>query len=295
MVAPAARVALLLVAAGLTAACAGGGLSVEPLPEPPPTAATTSTAAPPDHSREELPSARGRTTTTAVVVGPGPANLHGTVIGPGGPVAGATVRVERFVGDTSVATDVSSPDGAWTLPGVMGGNYRIRAWRAPDLAQLEPARLFLGARDSTPVELKVEQFAGPHAAPALTPNPATVDQPVTLVVQISSRSVDESGIVRAVPQPGVRVELSVLPAWLIRSANVTLTDGTGRARWDLLCRAAGPQALSVVVNSATTLALTVPACVDAAPAAEDPANGAPPTTRPVTASSTARPLTTSGT
>ncbi len=287
----AGRVVLLAAAAGLTTACAGGGLKVEPLPEPPSTVATTSTAVPPpDHSREALPSASGRTTTTAVVIGPGQANLQGTVIGPGGPVPGATVRVERFVGDTSVGTDVSSPDGAWTLPGVIGGNYRIRAWRAPDLAQLEPARLFLGARDSTPVELKVERFAGPYAAPTLIPDPPTIEQPVTLVAQVSSRSVDESGIVRAVPLPGVRVELSSGPAWLVRSANVTVTDGTGRARWDLLCRAPGTQPLSVVVDAGVTLPLTLAACVDAAPSADAPVGG-PPTTGPVT---TTRPRATPG-
>ncbi|MGH9189941.1 MAG: carboxypeptidase-like regulatory domain-containing protein [Acidimicrobiales bacterium] len=279
--------ALLVAAATATAACSvGGGLRVEPLPDPPPTLATTTTDVPPDLSQVALPSARGRTTTTAVVLGPGQANLEGTVVGPTGPVPGAVIRVERMVGETVVSSDLVSADGTWSLPGVRGGQYRIRAWRPPDLAQVEPARLFLGARDKVPVELKLEQFAGPHASPALAPTPAVVDQPVNLVVQVTVRSVDGAGIVRAVPVPVTRVELSASAAWLIRSANVTLTDSTGRARWELLCRVGGVQPVSVVVNGTTTLPLELPACADPPAVAADPVPGAGPST---TTTTTGRP------
>lgn len=288
------RASALAMLVALTAACSvGGGLSVEPLPEPPPTAATTTPEPAPDLSRVELPTARGRTTTTAVVLGPGPAALQGTVVGPGGPVADAMIRVERLVGDTVVGTDLASVDGTWSLPGVNGGRYRVRAWRAPDLAQVEPAQLFVGARDTAPVELKLERFAGLHAAPVLTPIPPVVDQPVTVVVQITLRSVDVGGIVRAVPVPGARVEVSALTTWMVRSAGVTVTDATGRSRWDLLCRAAGPQMLSVVVNGTTTVPVELPACVDPAPVVPDdpaPAPATPSTTRPpVTTTTKPRP------
>ncbi|MEO7442047.1 MAG: carboxypeptidase-like regulatory domain-containing protein, partial [Acidimicrobiales bacterium] len=237
----------LLAVSAATAACSvGGSLSVEPLPDPPSTVATTSTVAPAPLGDVELPSVRGRTTTTVVVVGPGEANLQGTAIGPAGPVPGASIRVERLVGDTVVTADVTSTaDGTWSLPGIAGGRYRARAWRPPDLAQLEPAQFFVGARETFPVELKLDRFDGPSASPVLAPSPPVVQQTVSLTVQVSLRSVDPAGIVRAAPIPGARVELSSSTGlWRVATTSSGVTDSSGRARWDVVCGAVGVQSLS---------------------------------------------------
>lgn len=291
---------LAVAVAGLVLAAAGcspgGGLSVEPLPDPPPTSATTTSEVPPDLSEAALPSATGRTTTTTVAIGPGGASLQGTVTGPGGPVPGATVRVERLVGDAVVTSDLASTDGTWSLPGVNGGRYRVRAWRTPDLAQLVPAQFFVGAQESyPPVDLKLDRFVGPHAVATVAPSPPTVDQPATVAVQVTERSVDASGVVRAVPRPLTRVELSVSPAaWLLRSPGVTFTDSSGRARWDLACRAPGPQPITVVVDAATPLPLALAPCAEAPsvatdPAGDGPAGNGPGTTGPAASPTTRRP------
>ncbi|MGH9165928.1 MAG: hypothetical protein ACRDZW_10510, partial [Acidimicrobiales bacterium] len=173
---------------------------------------------------------------------------------------------------------VVATDGTWSLAGVTGGRYRVRAWRAPDLAQVEPTLVFVGAQDKAPVVSKLERFAGPFPAPSVAPNPPVVGESAGLVVQVTQRSVDEGGVVRAIPIPGARVELTGAIFWQVRSANPTVTDASGRARWELACRSPGAQPLSAVVNGGESFPLALPACADPTPVVPVPLPGQPATT-----------------
>lgn len=289
---------LVMTVAGalaLVACSTGRAEQAAPLPPPPSTQATTTTVVPPDLSQTVLPSVRGATTTTTVALGPGPATVSGTVSGPGGPVPGATVRIERFVGDEVASAEVLSTDGTWSLPSVAGGRYRVRAWRVPDLAQVEPTLVFVDARQPTPVALKLATFSGPFPSPALAPNPPVVGAAANLVVLVAQRSVDSTGVVRAVPMPGAQVALAGTGGWQVRSINPTVTDATGKGRWELQCRTSGAQPLSITVSGVETFPLTLPACVDPFPVAEPTIPDAPtssigsaPTTRPATTTTTTR-------
>src|SRR5438132_10480239 len=93
------------VAAGV-AACSSKQTNAVIRPLPPPSDESTSTLA--DFSTVNLAGVSGRTTTTSIPLGPGGAGLSGTVVGPAGPVAGATVHVERLVGDGVGSLDVVS-------------------------------------------------------------------------------------------------------------------------------------------------------------------------------------------
>lgn len=296
----------------LSSCMTSDGRTVEPLPPPPSTIAPPSTTIAPDFSQVALPKVRGATTTTRISIGPGGAAFKGTVIGPEGPVPNAPVRVERLLGGAVAAADlVTLPDGTWELPGIRGGAYRVRAWRAPDLALVQPAFIFIGAKQVFPLELKIERYAGPFATAAVAPNPPVVGPPVNLAVQLSSRSVDERGFVVGVPLVGARATLSsATGTWLAASANPTLTDANGRARWDMRCRAAGAQPLSVIVDGAAApLTLTLPPCVEPAttpvpgtapPSSRSPSSSpatllprpATTTTRPASTTTTTRPTTT---
>jgi len=248
----------------VAAGCSPGpGLRAAPVPEPPPTSTTTRPAPPPDDRRVTLPSAAGATTTTVVALSPGGAAVEGTVAGPGGPVAGATVRVERLVGGQVAVTEVAAgDDGRWSVAGVAGGRYRVRAWRAPDLAQLTPALVFVGAAERASVPLEVDRFGGPAATASATPDPPVVGQPVSMGVQVSVRSVDAAGVVHSAPVPLARLELAAGSGWLVRTSPVSVTDGTGRARFELTCLAAGPQPLALAVTGLASLPLALAACVD---------------------------------
>lgn len=288
--------AVLAAAAVLSAAgCATGDTAVEPLPPPPSTAARPPTTAPPDYRAVALPVAPGSTTTTTVAMGPGLATVRGRVVGPDGlPVVGANVRVERLVGDAAARTDVlSGEDGAWSLPDVLGGRYRIRAWRAPDLAQTEPSFAYVGYRETAPVEQKVAVHAGTFAVPAIAPSPPRVGEPATLAVQVTSRSVDAEGVVRGTPSAATPVEIAGA-AWSVVPPAATATDAGGQARWQVVCRATGAQPLRLVVGGVEPFEIALPACAEPPPPpapATTAAPGAPTTTRPG-ATTTTRPATT---
>ena len=275
----------LLLPALLLVALAACSLAKAPEALPPTTTTTslpTTTTTLPDLSQIALSTVPSKPTRAAnkVVMGPGGATIGGIVMGPEGPVADAVVHVERLVDNSAAATDVRTlADGTWSLPGILGGRLRVRAWRPPDLAMIQAEVFFLAATEIRTTELRLERFAGPFPAATVAPTPPRVGQPATLVVQVTNRSVDAKGVVRAVPIPGVRMELTDTGFWQVQGANPTVTDATGRGQWQVVCAVAGPQPLSVVLDGTGHFPLQLPACANPPP---------PPTTRPTTAT-TARP------
>lgn len=297
-----AAVALLTLSSCMTSR----GRTVEPLPPPPSTVAPPSTTIAPDFSDVGLPGVRGASTTTTIALGPGEATLKGSVTAPDGPVGSALVRVERLVGAAVASMDVATvADGTWSLPAIRGGAYRVRAWRTPDLALVQPAFIFIGAKETFPLDLKVERYAGPFATASVAPNPPVVGAPANLVVQLSQRSVDDRGFVIGVPLVGTPAQLaSSTGGWVVASANPALSDANGRARWIVRCGAGGSQPLSVSVGGAAApLTLALPPCTEPAPATSTPAGPTTPSSSPATVvprpssstTSTTKPATTTTT
>jgi len=109
----------LVSVALLVAACSGG--SSKKLIPPPPSTIGKITAAPPgsDYTGIALDPVEGKVIPEAAEVLGGDASLTGFVTGPDGPVGGATVRLERFVGDAVGRLDiVTNADGSWKAPQV---------------------------------------------------------------------------------------------------------------------------------------------------------------------------------
>ncbi len=284
----AGRVALFIAALLLLSGCIR---DIPDIPEPRPTSSTTTTTGPPDFSAVELRGVSGSTTTT-VPIQPGQATITGIVTAADGYIPGAQVLIERLVGSSvGSATLVSGEDGKWSLPGVLGGRYRIRAWRAPDLAVTRPYSLYLEATQTVDVPVRVELYRGLVAISAINPDPPVVEEAANLVVQVATRRVDEQGIVIADPVPSVRLELYGGLAWQLHSANPTVADDQGSGRWEVVCREAGHQALSVVVGgSDEPISLTLPDCALTPPTSTS--SSTPTTTR--SSSTTRRTSTTTG-
>lgn len=276
---------LVLAVALLVVGCTGGG--GQPIPPPPTTVVSvTSPPDPPDLSGANLNAVSGRTTTTKVALTPGDASLSGQVAGPDGPVAGATVHIERLVGESVGAMDVvTAADGTWrapptpgvptqdpaappTLPpttaapagpqGLLGGRYRIRAWRSPDLALTAPTVLFLGGAEQKQLPLQLSRYTGLAVTSSVAPSPPIVGELVNVAVLVTTRSVDAEGIVRALGVPAASVSLLAGGGWQLVRADPE-TDGSGRALFQLRCRAEGQQPLAVNVEG-TQFTLNVAAC-----------------------------------
>lgn len=252
--------AVALLVAILAAACAKDPGALPPPPSIPAPATTTTDF---DYSGIGLRGVTGgRRTPPAIPIGPGGATLSGSIVGPDGLVPDADILVERIVDDgIGSVTIKAGPDGLWTLPNVLGGRYRIRAWRAPDLALVKPTITFVNATEKRTIDIKVTVYGGTAVKPAIAPNPPPVGQPSTLVVLVTTRTVDERGIVRATPVPGAQVELVGTGSWRVESSNPVFSDSRGEAEWALQCRQDGRQPLAVTVGGTETYPLNLPECV----------------------------------
>lgn len=269
------RFALVVVALALLAACgSGGGFKIKDPGEVP--NLTTTTAL--DFGGIGLKGVSSRT-TTSIPMGPGNATLSGTVTGPDGPVDGATVHIERFVGSSAGSTDVTSqPDGTWSLPMILGGRYRVRAWKAPDLALVQPNILYIESSETKMLDLHVDRYTGASASASIAPNPPAFGQPANLFVLVTQKTVDNTGIVRGTAVPAAQVQLSG-SGYTVESPNPQTTDDNGIVEWRVRCDFAAQQSLSVIVNNGASSPLQVPPCVDAS---------APPDTSASTTSTTSR-------
>ena len=256
-VAAALALAILLLAVG----CRGSddeGAPATSVPTTPPTEVTTTMVA--STTLVTVPGNPRPVTTLSSAIGPGTATLGGTVSGPEGPVAGATVRVERLVGDqVAAATVTSDAGGQWTLSAVNGGRYRLRAWRPPDLAMLRPTLVFVEATENKAVTLGMARYGEGNAVAAFTPAAPTADKPATLVVTVSNGGIDGEGVLHASPRPGVTVQLVVTAGLTLDSPDTTVTDGSGNASFTARCAPPGPPAVAAVVEGARR-AVDVPPC-----------------------------------
>ena len=191
-----------------------------------------------DSHTVSLPALDGTTPTSTIAFGVGSVNLTGTVKGPDGAVEGATVRVERIVGDQTAQTTVQTDAlGAWKLVGVSGGIVRIQAYRAPDLAL--PSSQVVFARGDTKVDLTLERYDGTSLQWALAPSQPVAGRSVNLVVQVAVKRVDPDGFVRVAPLAGIGVTLVPLGALQPLTVESPVTDADGRVSFRLTCTAAG--------------------------------------------------------
>ncbi len=280
--------AFIAVLALLGAACEAPP-ELATIPPPASMPVTTTTSPPVDLSGVVLQRVPGATTTTLAII-PGGASLSGRVNGPEGPVEGAVVRAERLVGDAVASIDsVTRPDGTFTITGIKGGRFRVRAWRAPDLTLLTPEVFYIGATEQRRLDLGVNRYEGIVAAANMAPSPALIERPANLVVQVSRREVDGSGVVRNIPVAGVKIELYGPGEWRIGTTNPMTTDANGRGRWTLTCRAAGTQPLGVVVADTMTFPIDIPNCTAPPPPPPPPTTAPAPPVTPAAPTTTARP------
>lgn len=269
MAAPSAPVlavtALIAVAAGASG-CSDQVKSFS-VPDPPTTiAVSSSTVATLPAGLATVPenTVPGSTTTTVPEVKPGPDALTGTVYGPQGPVGGATVEIDRFVGDEyRSATTTTATDGSWSFRGILGGRYRVRAWQAPDLDMTTPQVLFVSSDQEQPLALELTQFQSPQVQMAINPTSPTVGQPANLVVQVDKPTVGTDGLETSVPDADQSVSLVDGSDWLITGSNPEVTDSAGQVTFQVSCTVAGSDPLSAQVGTGSPVTLQMPTCQSA--------------------------------
>ena len=249
-------------------------LTTLPPPEPvSPTATTTTTV--PGLSTEDL-----RVRSVAALEGEPPfqfirdiddgtTTLKGRITdASGGPIGGATVRLDRVTILTEQRLQTSTnDDGYWQVRGMSGGRYRIRAWRQPDLAGAEPGAVFVENGGTANVDLSVSQPSRFDLGLADAPALPRQGEESTFTVRVTSGSVDENGQVAHVPLSGVVIGFPSTDRWVNTSGDEGSTDGDGRASWTAECAELGAESVTVTAEQPRSLD---PPTDPAAPPTSDP-------------------------
>lgn len=220
----------------------------------------SSTTIGPDFSNTPLATAPSEVEPTSTIAfGVGRVTLTGVVEGPDGPVEGAVVRIERLVEKSVASIDVATDaQGRYRLNRVQGGRVRIRAFRAPDLAALEPIVTFASGEFRTNVIVK--RFDQTSVQWSLAPSQPRVNEPANIVIQVSRQEVGTDGVLRQVPVPAVGV--TVTPLGLLQNDIVqeTLTDQRGRVLVPLRCLGEGGAELQVALATGESAQISPPSC-----------------------------------
>ena len=269
-----AGVALLLP---LLAGCSKDEGKALPKPVPEETTTTTLPIDLTSVSLEPIAVAAGKPTSTTRPIGGGRAAIFGRVLDADGkPVPGAFVRA-TYYGDPNkpeVIEALSLEDGTYRFEQVLGGRWRIRAWRTPELATLDDHVFFLGYTEQRQVDLKVKAASDIVVTWSMAPNPPFTGSPVELAVLVLSQSVDEEGIVRRSPVGGAAVTLDIRGNWSLAGDPTQATEYNGRTAWHLTCNEVGHQPIIAFVGG-REWPLNIPACRDPL---ETTTTTAPPTT-----------------
>ncbi|MBK9178049.1 MAG: carboxypeptidase regulatory-like domain-containing protein [Acidimicrobiales bacterium] len=257
-------------AAALVTSLAVAACTTSEQPPPPLALPAASTVPPPPLTTLVPPDTRGATlravegrppaAPTPAVQG-GTSALAGLVRGPEGPVAGATVRLERFVGESSETIDVTTAaDGRWEVRDARGGRYRVRAWRVPDLAQDGATVTFVAAASSATIDLQVQAHEGLEAQAGVSPGQVAVGSSLTLVALLLEPQVDGQGIVRGTPVAGLATTLDAGSRWRPAGSTVATTGSDGTVRWTLTCLSESGGSASLTADG-RSFPLQLPACL----------------------------------
>lgn len=189
----------------------------------------------------------------------GAARIGGNVVGLQGNVAGATVRVERLVNDQVATMDVNALNGSFSLTGIRGGAYRVRAWKQPDLLLLEPATFFLGADEARTFDLKLDKVSDVNVRTTLDPAAPPAQDPYTVTVLLYAGAVGSDGTLQAIPRPQTPTQIVVGTGLTVVGSDRATTDLSGRATYRVRCLAPGPVTADLLVST-FRLNLGLPDC-----------------------------------
>lgn len=206
-----------------------------------------------------------RTAPRALGIFGGSASLRGVVGGPDGPIEGATILVERFVGSqTATTTLTAGTGGQWSVSGLLGGRYRIRAWLAPTFGAEEGQVVFLSAqRGSAEVNLELQRIEGKGLTAEFDRAEWSVGDELKVRAVVTDDVVGGDGLITGKPvgDVSVRIETSSNDVEVMTTNPVTSASNGGVA-WTVTCRTIGTHEVRLRAGD-TTVTVELPECTDA--------------------------------
>jgi len=188
----------------------------------------------------------------------GTSTVSGVVSSTSGPVPGASVLVERFVGESSAAVELTTDaTGSFALPSAPGGRYRLRAWRSPDLAQLSSTVGFVADGEKTRFALPVSSQGGASVNWDYSGSGWMVGSNPSIWISVTQPQVTRQGQVVLAGAAGLSVSLDVGGALSGSASGVTNADGD--ISFGLTCASVGSTSATVRVGTYVQ-SLGIPAC-----------------------------------
>lgn len=225
----------------------------------------------PDSRTEAIGLTVQTTLPPALTLSGGSAALSGIVMGPSGPVAGASVRIERHAGDGLAAADLVTDElGAYHLPAILGGRYRVRAWVGGQYTMTTSAVLFLRQGEVRALDLEIGPIDGQPQVGFTHRGDVYVGLTGSVAVSVTTRSIGADGLVDLNGIPGAVVGFSP-SANVTANAAVVTANGAGVANFLIECHQPGPATATITYANLRATA-TLPNCrpVPAAPAPTEP-------------------------
>lgn len=277
----------------LLAGCSKDEGTALPAPKP---AEPTTTTEPIDLTNVSLEpiAVTGKESPTTRPLGGGKAAIFGKVVDAEGHIVpGAFIRA-TYYGDLNkpeVIEALALEDGTYRFEQVLGGRWRVRAWKTPELATLEDNTFFLGYTEQRQLDLKVKAAVDYVVTSSMAPGSPFIGSPVELAVAVMSQSVDEEGVVHRSPIAGAAITLNITGRWSLVGDPTQATEFNGRAAWEMTCTEAGEQRITAIVGG-REWPLNIPPCRDPAETSTTTATTLPPGASPT---SSTKPKVTSST
>jgi hypothetical protein len=218
--------------------------------------------------RPQIPPVEGSTTSTSISFAKGKASISGTVIGPDGPVPGATVELVRIIGNirSSPLRLVTNEDGKYSATGIKGGVVEIYAFKSPSFSMGDSITFFAGA--GAKQDVTVKRFDGPDLKWSLGPAQPYVGRTVTLSVRVAVQQVTPDGIVVPTFLEGIGVRVVPLGSLQPVGEFEKVSNVDGLASFTLSCSSTGPGTLQLLLATGEEATIEPRACIP------------PPTTQP---------------
>jgi len=204
--------------------------------------------------------ARPKGGTPPLPVTGGRASIRGTVTGPGGPVAGATVLIERWVGNRSGSIRVGTGDGGgFSATGLLGGRFRVRAWLQPNQTATRSVVLFLANDQAGTAQVELESFDGLRLQGSLDLSAINVGDTARVRALLTRAAVDGDGIVVGEAVPGAQVQMTAPDGLRVTGDNPATTGENGIASIAVECEREGSYTVALSTEGAST-STTLPTC-----------------------------------
>jgi hypothetical protein len=218
--------------------------------------------------RPQIPPVEGVATSTSIAFANGKASISGTVLGPDGPLPGATVELVRIVDNirSNPLRLVTNEDGKYSALGIKGGVVEIYAFKSPSFSMGDSITFFAGP--GAKQDVTVKRFDGPDLTWTLGPAQPYVGRSVTLSVRVAVQQVTPDGIVVPTFLEGIGVRVVPLGSLQPVGEFEKVSNVEGLASFTLSCSSTGPGTLQLFLATGEEATIEPRACIP------------PPTTQP---------------